>query len=199
MPFPREQLVAFLIAVSFAAGLNLYATIATLGLLARGGVLVLPGELGILADWWVIGISGALFLVEFVADKIPVFDLAWNAVQTFIRVPAGALLSYHATSALGPQWQLAAAAIGGLVALASHGGKTAARAAVTASPEPFSNFALSTLEDAFAISVTWFATHHPFIAAGTVLVIVALIVVFVRTIVRAMRWMFRPRMSDRVS
>jgi hypothetical protein len=191
VPFPREQLVAFLVAISFAAGLNLYATVATLGLLARAGFVVLPGELGLLADWWVIGFSSAMFAVEFVADKIPVFDLMWNALHTFVRIPAGALLGYGATSALGPQWQLAAATIGGLVALAAHGGKTAARAAVTPSPEPFSNFALSTAEDAFTIFVTWFATRHPFIAAGIVVVIMATLVVFARWVILAMRGMFR--------
>jgi len=191
MPFPREQLVAFLVAISFAAGLNIYATIATLGLLARAGLVVLPGDLGLLADWWVIGLSGALFAVEFVADKIPVFDLVWNAMHTFVRIPAAALLSYSATSALGPQWQLAAAAIGGLIALAAHGGKTAARAAITPSPEPFSNFALSTAEDAFTIFVTWFATRHPFVAAGIVLALVATLAVFVRWVMRALRGLFR--------
>ena len=191
MWFPREQLVAFLIAISFAAGLNAYATAATLGLLAHAGVILLPGELGILDDWWVIGLSSALFLVEFVADKIPVFDLAWNALHTFVRVPAGALLGYGATAGLGPQWQLAAATIGAAIALAAHGGKTAARAAVTPSPEPFSNFALSTAEDAFAIFVTWFATRHPFAAAGIVLVLVAALVVSARWVARAVRGMFR--------
>src|SRR3954469_19331477 len=100
MGFPRDQIVAFLIAISFAAGLNLYATIATLGLLARAGVVVLPGDLGMLSEWWVIGVSGALFAVEFVADKIPVFDLIWNALHTFVRIPAAALLGYGATSGL---------------------------------------------------------------------------------------------------
>jgi len=195
MDFPRDQLVAFLIAVSFAAGLNLYATVATLGLLARFGVVTLPGELGVLSDWWVIGISAGLFLVEFVADKIPIFDLVWNALHTFIRIPAAALLSYGATSALDPQWRFAAAAIGGAAALAAHGGKTAARAAVTPSPEPFSNFALSVAEDGFTIFVTWFATRHPFIAAGIVLLMIAVIVILIRVVIRALGALFRPRTS----
>ena len=193
MPFPREQLVAFLVAISFAAGLNLYATVATLGLLARAGLVVLPGELGLLANWWVIGLSGALFAVEFFADKIPVVDLVWNAIHTFVRVPAGALLGYGATSPLGPEWQMAAAGIGGVVALAAHGGKTAARAAVTASPEPFSNIALSAAEDAFAIVVTWFATRHPFVAAGIVITMLAATVLLARWVVRAVRGLFRAR------
>jgi hypothetical protein len=192
MSFTSEQLAAFLIAVSFAAGLNLYATVATLGLLARFGVVALPGELGVLTGWWVIGASAALFLVEFVADKIPVFDLIWNALHTFIRIPAAAMVSYAATSPMDPQWRFAAATLGGAVALAAHGGKTAARAAVTPSPEPFSNFLLSTAEDGFTIFVTWFATRHPFIAAAIVLALVATIVLLIRVVIRAMRALFRP-------
>src|SRR5205823_1853237 len=126
---------------------------------------------------WVIGASLALFLIEFVADKIPVFDLVWNALHTFVRVPAGALLAFGATEQLGPGWQIAATAIGGAIALAAHGAKTAARVAVTPSPEPISNFVLSTAEDAFTIGVTWFAARHPFVAAAIVLVLVAIAVI----------------------
>lgn len=188
MPVPAgHELPAFLIAVSFAAGLNLYATVATLGLLARFGVFVLPPGLGLLDDPWVIVASAALFAVEFAADKIPVFDLVWNALQTFVRVPAAAVLSYAATAHVAPHWQLAAAILGGAIALAAHGGKTAARAAVTSSPEPLSNVALSAAEDAFTIFVTWFATRHPFVAAGIVLAMIVAIVWLVRFVVRAMR------------
>lgn len=186
-----NELTAFLVAVSFAAGLNVYATVATLGLLARAGVLTLPGDLDLLAQWWVIGGSGALFVVELVADKIPVFDLVWNALQTFVRVPVGALLAYGATDQLGAGWQLAAAAAGGAIALAAHGGKTAARAAVTPSPEPFSNIALSLAEDAFTIFITWFATRHPFLAAGIVVVLLVVLVVLIRWVVRALTSLLR--------
>jgi len=154
MKFSADQIVATVVATSFAAGLNVYATVATLGLLAHLGVLALPPALGILASWWVIGISGALFAIEFFADKIPAFDLVWNTLHTFIRVPVAALLAYRATAALSPWEQLAATAAGGLIAFAAHGGKTAARAAVTASPEPFSNAALSLGEDGLAIFLT---------------------------------------------
>jgi hypothetical protein len=193
MTFPRDDLVAFLVAVSFAAGLNVYATIATLGLLAHAGVVVLPGELTILSQWWVIAASLALFAIEFVADKIPAFDLVWNAMQTFVRVPAASLIGFGATSALGLQWQLAAAFIGGLVALAAHGGKTAARVAVTPSPEPISNFVLSTAEDAFSIFVTWFATRHPVAAAAIVVALLAIMVMLIRWIVIGLKMMFRSR------
>jgi hypothetical protein len=190
VPFPRDDLVAFLVAISFAAGLNVYATVATLGLLARAGVLVLPAGLEPIASGWVIGGSALLFLVEFVADKIPLFDLIWNALHTFVRVPVGALLAYGATSQLGPGWQLVAAAVGGTIALAAHGAKTAARAAVSPSPEPFSNFALSVGEDAFTIFITWFATKHPVAAAAIVAVLLVAIVVMLRWIVRALRSLF---------
>src|SRR5207245_3433171 len=117
LPIPGQELVALMVAVSFAAGLNVYATVATLGLLAHAGVLSLPAALDPLSKWWVIGASGALFAVEFFADKIPVFDLIWNALHTFIRVPVAALLAYRATSTLTPGGQLAATVLGGLIAL----------------------------------------------------------------------------------
>src|SRR5689334_4909956 len=98
--------VAFVIATSFAAGLNVSATVATVGLLVRFGLLVLPSELGFVASSWVIGAALAMFVVEFVLDKIPAVDLIWNAVQTFVRVPAGALLAYGATTQLSPEQQL---------------------------------------------------------------------------------------------
>ena len=143
MKFAGDQLVALLVAVSFAAGLNVYATVATLGLLAHAGVLPLPPGLHLLASWYVIAASGVLFAIEFFADKVPAFDLVWNALHTFIRIPVAALLAYQATASLSPMQQLAATVAGGAIALVAHGGKTAARAAVTPSPEPFSNIALS--------------------------------------------------------
>src|ERR1700688_2211826 len=190
MKIPAEQIVAAVVAISFAAGLNLYATLATLGLLAHFGVLALPAPLELLASWWVIGGSGALFAVEFFADKIPAFDLIWNALHTFIRIPVAALLAYRATAALSPWEQFAAAAAGGAIALAAHGGKTAVRAAVTASPEPFSNFALSLGEDGLAVFLTWFATRHPYWAAAIVAVLLAITVLLVRWVLRALRSLF---------
>ena len=186
-----KELVGLLIATSFAAGLNVYATVATLGLLAHAGVLVLPPPLQLLANWWVILGAGILFLVEFFADKIPLFDLLWNALQTFVRVPVAALIAYGATSQLSPGKQLLAVALGGTIALAAHGGKTAARAAATASPEPFSNAALSLGEDVLAVVLTTFATRYPYAAAAIVAVLVAIIAVLLRTVVRALRGLFR--------
>ena len=191
MIFSQAEIVAILAGASFAAGLNVYATVGTLGLLSRGGLLSLPPALQLLDSWYVIGACGALFLVEFFADKIPAFDLVWNALHTFVRVPVAALLAYGATAQMSPRVQVLAAVIGGTVALAAHGGKMAVRAAVTPSPEPFSNVALSLGEDIFAVGLTWFATAHPYIAAGMVLVLLLAILLAVRWVVRALARLFR--------
>jgi hypothetical protein len=181
-----SELVGLIVAVSFAAGLNVYATVATLGLLAHAGLLDLPSGLHLLASWWVIAASGVLFAIELFADKIPGFDLFWNALHTFVRIPVAALIAYGATSQLSPEKQLLAALAGGAIALAAHGGKTAARVAVTPSPEPFSNFALSAGEDTLAVFLTWLATRHPVVAALIVAAFLAIIVVVMRWVVRAM-------------
>jgi len=191
-----SELVGLIVAVSFAAGLNVYATVATLGLLAHAGVLDLPSGLHLVSSWWVIAASAALFAIEFFADKIPAFDLFWNALHTFVRVPAAALIAYGATSQLSPEKQLLAALAGGAIALAAHGGKTAARVAVTPSPEPISNFALSAGEDTLAVFLTWLATQHPIAAALIVAAFLAVIVVAMRWIVRAMTRALKNLFSD---
>ncbi len=184
-------LPALLLATSFAAGLNVYATVATLGLLARAQVVSLPPALHPVSSWYIIGACLALFLVEFFADKIPAFDLVWNALQTFVRIPVAALLAWGATAQLSPGMQLLAAVLGGAIALAAHGGKMAARLAVTPSPEPLSNIGLSLGEDALSVFLTWFATQHPYIAAAIVLVALLLVVFMIRLVIRALRSLFR--------
>ncbi|MGZ4811727.1 MAG: DUF4126 domain-containing protein [Terriglobales bacterium] len=191
MPISYDQLAALIAATSFAAGLNVYATVATLGLLARAQLLALPPSLHLVESWPVIVICGVMFVIEFFADKIPAFDLIWNALHTFVRVPVAALLAYGAASNLPPVAQALSAAAGGAIALAAHGGKTAARAAVTPSPEPFSNMALSVSEDVVAIGLTWFATRHPMLAGAIVVVFLLGIAFMIRLIIRAMRRLFR--------
>ena len=190
------HLGAFIIAVCFAAGLNVYGTVATLGLCARAGLVVLPGDLGVLQSWWVIGGCALLFAIEFVADKIPYVDLVWNVLQTFVRVPVAALLAYSALPTLDPSWQLAAGAVGGVLALAAHSGKTTIRTAVNTSPEPVSNFSLSLSEDVLALSLTWFATQYPILAAGIVIAILVSLALVARWLVRKIGKLtttFRPR------
>jgi Domain of unknown function (DUF4126) len=188
---PPSELFALLTAIGFAAGLNLYATVAALGLMARFGHLPLPPGLLLLGSWPIIAASAALFGIEFVADKIPAFDLIWNALHTFIRVPVAGLLAFEATKQLSPERQLLATLLGAAVALAAHGGKMAARSAVTPSPEPFSNITLSLGEDVLAVGLTWLATRHPYIAGSLALLLVGVIVIMIRFVVRALRALFR--------
>lgn len=191
LQIPPAELFALLTAIGFAAGLNLYATVAVLGLLARFGHLPLPPGLLLLAGWPVITASVALFVIEFFADKIPAFDLIWNALHTFIRVPVAGLLAYQATRQLSPEHQLLATLLGAGVAFIAHSGKTAARAAVTPSPEPFSNITLSLGEDVVAIGLTWLATRHPYVAGTVATISVVIIVLLARWVIRAMSALFR--------
>jgi len=191
MSLPGNELIALLVAISFAAGLNVYATVATLGLLAHANLLALPPQLHVLSSWWIIAAAGTLFAVEFFADKVPAFDLIWNALHTFVRVPVAALLAWQTTSALSPGEQLAATLAGALIAFIAHGGKTAIRSVVTASPEPFSNISLSLGEDVLAVSLTWFATVHPFMAAAVASILVLLALLLIRWVWTALNALFR--------
>jgi hypothetical protein len=176
---PLETL-GFALGTSFASGINLYATVAAAGLFQRFGVVTLPEPLQVLAHPVVLGVAVTMFLVEFIADKIPYVDSAWDALHTFIRPPAAALLSYSAFAGEGvpEQWKLAAALLAGSVALTSHGAKASTRAAANASPEPVSNWTLSLLEDGFVVFLAWLAAEHPLLTAIVVVVLV-IVAVFV--------------------
>jgi hypothetical protein len=195
--FTPTTIAALIIAASFAAGLNVYATLLTLGLLARAHWVELPVGLDLLTHWWVIVVSGFMFAIEFVADKIPAFDMVWNALHTFVRVPVAALLAYHASSQLSPEMQILAAVAGAGIAMVAHSSKTAVRAAVTPSPEPVSNIVLSTGEDLLAVGVTWLATKHPLLGAGTACGFLLLAVITVRWLARFIRKMWnKPRPAN---
>jgi hypothetical protein len=172
----------------FSSGLNLYATIATLGLLQRFGVIHLPGSLQILSHPWLLGIAIALYALEFLADKIPYVDSVWDAIHTVIRPPAAALVAYGAAGAAPPEWRWGAALLAGGVALTSHGTKASARAAANTSPEPFSNWTLSLGEDALAVWLTWMATVHP---RATIVVVALLIVLAVFVLFHLFRFLRR--------
>jgi hypothetical protein len=156
----------------FSSGLNLYATIATLGLLQRFGVIHLPASLQVLSHPWVLGTAAALYVIEFFADKIPYLDTAWDTIHTLIRPPAAALLAYASASAAPAEWRWGAALLAGGVALTSHGTKASARAAANLSPEPFSNWTLSLGEDVLAVWLAWMAAVHP---AATIVIVTLLI------------------------
>ena len=187
MSFNPANITALIVAASFAAGLNIYATVLTLGILARTQWVALPPGLDSLGHTWVLVVCGVMFAIEFIADKIPAFDMVWNTLHTVIRVPIAALVAYHASSQLTPQMQVLATAIGAVIALAAHSSKTALRAAVTPSPEPVSNIALSSTEDVAAIGLTWFATHHPLIAAIIALILLSAAIIAARALLRAIQ------------
>src|SRR5215208_8100613 len=196
---PLETL-GFALGTSFASGLNVYLTVAAAGLFQRLGLVQLPDALQVLANPLVIGIASLMFVIEFIADKIPYVDSAWDAVHTFIRPPAAAIISYSAFGHVPEEWKVGAALLAGGVALTSHGAKATTRAAANTSPEPVSNWTLSFLEDGLAVFLAWMAAAHPILTAGIVVVLVILAVLliwklfgYIRVIrERLRRWRARP-------
>ena len=172
----------------FSSGLNLYATIATLGLLQRFQIIHLPASLEVLAHPWVIGIAVALYAVEFLADKIPYVDTVWDAIHTLIRPPAAAILAYASAGCAPPEWRWGAALLAGGVALTSHGTKASARAAANASPEPFSNWTLSFGEDLLAVFLSWLAAVHP---AATIVIVTIFLALAVFVLFHLFRFLRR--------
>jgi hypothetical protein len=192
------QILGLAVGSSWTAGINLYATVAVLGLLQHYGLARLPGGLGALDNWWVIGVALALYAVEFFADKVPYVDTVWDAVHTFIRVPAGAALAAAATSDVSPAVQVVALLVGGGLALSTHGTKATVRAAANVSPEPLTNWALSLVEDVIAVGAVVLAVLHPVVilfAVGAFLVLFAWLLPKVlrrlRRMARAARDFFR--------
>jgi hypothetical protein len=167
------QTLGLILGAGFSSGLNLYATVATLGALERLHVIHLPPELQVLGHPVVLGIAVGLYLVEFLADKVPFVDSVWQAVHTFISPPAAAILAFGAAASAPAPWRWGAALLAGSIALTSHGTRASARAAANLSPEPASNWALSFGEDILSVWLTWFAAAHPTAA----IVVVAILVV----------------------
>src|SRR6476646_847882 len=191
--------LAVSLGASWVSGINLYATVATLGLLGRFAHLKLPGELDVVTNWWVIGVALFLFVVEFIADKVPVVDSVWDVIHTFIRIPAGAILAATAFGDFDRRVQVIALLLGGGLALSSHGTKAAARALINASPEPVSNIVVSLSEDILAVVTV--------VAAVFLLVVVFLIIAagllfsfwllprvirFFRKVIQSIRGFFSP-------
>ena len=159
---------------AWLSGINLYATVLTLGILERFHLVKLPGGLTMLGEWWVIGLAGILYVIEFIADKVPAVDTAWDALHTFIRVPAGAVLAASAFADFDPSVKIAAMIMGGGIALSSHGTKAATRLAVNASPEPVSNMTLSLGEDALTFGSAILMAFYPV----AILVVVVIFLIF---------------------
>jgi hypothetical protein len=176
-----------------ASGLRLYGTVAALGLLDRLGVLHLPPGLAVLAHPAIIALAGTLYVAEFVADKVPAVDTVWDAVHTFVRIPAGAVLAFALLADVAEPWRTAAALLAGAVALSAHGLKASARLAVNASPEPFTNWGLSFSEDLVVVGVLWLIAAHPLVALGVALAVLVVGAVAASWIVRALRRVVRGR------
>lgn len=168
---PEAPLFALGLALACLAGVRAYLTVFGVGIAALLGWMPLPEGMAVVTSPWVLGTAGALAVVEFVADKIPGVDSAWDLLNTLARVPAGAFLASAALSADG-EWGLAAATVGGAAALSTHALKSSARVAINASPEPVSNWVASGTEDAVAVGGLAFALLAP-IAAATVLMVMA--------------------------
>ena len=183
---------------AWLSGVNLYATVAVLGLLQRFQLAHLPGNLEFLSNWWVIGVAVGMYAIEFIADKIPVVDTAWDAVHTFIRIPAGAILAATAFADADPAVRAIALLLGGGVALTSHGAKAAVRVAANASPEPFSNIFLSLLEDAIVIGSSLLAVWFPVLMLTAVVVFLAVACWLAPKLYRAVRKLFQRPMEPAV-
>ena len=176
---------------AWTSGINLYATVTVLGLLQKFALTKLPGGLEILDNWWIIGVDGFLYLVEFFADKIPYVDSIWDVVHTFIRVPAGAIMAYAATNQMDAGVYTIAALLGGGFAFSSHGTKAALRVGANLSPEPVSNWVLSIVEDIVALVGTILAVFAPVLIAIVLLVFFVFFVWFAPKIFRAIRRLFK--------
>jgi hypothetical protein len=199
MNLDTPQLLALAAALGWASGLRLYLTVLLVGLAGRWGGLELPPGLAVLASTPVLGVAAALTAVEFLADKIPLIDSAWDALHTIIRIPAGAALVAGLVGGwagdAGQSWQVIAALIGGGLAATAHTAKASTRAAANTSPEPFSNLALSLAGDVAVPGMLWLAWAHPFVffpLLVTALAVMAVAIWFCFKFIRALARRFRP-------
>ncbi len=176
---------------AWTSGINLYATVTVLGLLQKFALTKLPGGLDVLDNWWIIGIAGGLYIVEFVADKVPYVDSVWDVVHTFIRVPAGAAMAYAATTGDASVVNIIATLLGGGLALSSHGTKAALRAGANLSPEPVSNWVLSIVEDVIAFAGSLLAVFAPVIIAIVLIIFAFFFTWFAPKAFRAIRRIFK--------
>lgn len=186
-PFDTWQLVALAAALGWASGIRLYAVLFIVGGLGYLHWVELPGGLVVLAHPWVLAASGFMFCVEFFADKVPIFDSAWDLVHTFIRIPAGAALAASVFGDSGAAATVAAAILGGSLAAGSHLAKTGSRALINTSPEPFSNWAASFGEELAVGTLLWLAFTHPLAALAVLAMLVALMVWLVPKLWRFIR------------
>lgn len=184
------QNVALGAGLAWASGIRLYAVLFLTGVLARFGAITLPDTMDLLTHPVVLGASGTMFVAEFLADKIPAFDTIWDAVHTFIRIPAGALLAAGSLGSMDPAYVAAAAIVGGVIASTSHATKAGSRAMLNTSPEPISNWAASLTEDVAAPLGLALALKFPLVFLGLLGVFLIVAFFFLRFLLRAVRALF---------
>ncbi len=186
--------VALMLGASWASGINLYAAILALGLMGQTGAIDLPANLEIIQNPLVIAAAGIMYLVEFVADKVPGVDTGWDALHTFVRIPGGAVLAAAAVGETDPALQVAAFLLGGGMATVSHATKAGSRVVVNTSPEPFSNIGLSLAEDVAVFTGMWAALNYPILFIVLMVVFIAfaawLLPKIWRGIKRVFSWLF---------
>jgi hypothetical protein len=177
--------------LSWASGIRLYMTLFIAGLFGRSGWIDLPPALEVLQSPWVIGVTGILLIVEFLADKVPGIDSAWDAIQTFIRVPAGAVLGAAAIGEMGTEWSTIAALLGGTFAAGAHMTKAGSRALINTSPEPFSNWAASFSEEVAVMAGLWAAFFYPWVLFGFLAIFFLVALWLLPKLWRGLQWLFR--------
>ncbi|WP_019140817.1 DUF4126 domain-containing protein [Noviherbaspirillum massiliense] len=177
--------------LSWASGIRLYLTLFIAGWFGRAGWIELPSSLQVLESPWVIGLAGALVVVEFLADKIPGFDSVWDAIHTFIRIPAGAVLGAAAMGNMDPAWTTMAAILGGSFAAGAHFTKAGSRALINTSPEPFSNWTASLSEDIAVMGGLWAAFFHPWVLFTFLVVFFLFALWLLPKLWRGLRWLFQ--------
>lgn len=183
---------------SWASGINLYLTVVVLGIAHRSAWITLPGQLEVLSHPLVIAIAAILFLIEFVADKVPFVDSAWDSIHTFIRPSGGALIGYLAMAGYGQEWQVPVALLTGSIAMESHLTKATARLAINTSPEPVTNSIASVTEDLSVIGIMYLVIKHPVIAS---LVIIGLLIIsfwFLKKMFHLIKKLFSPRKPEAI-
>lgn len=182
------ETIALSMGAAWASGINLYATLFVLGYMGATGHVVLPAELQILSDPLVLAAAGFMYAVEFFADKTPGVDTGWDAIHTFIRIPAGALLAAGAVAEVGPAAELAAAIVGGTLAAGTHATKAGSRVLINTSPEPVSNWLASIGEDVAVVVGLWAALQHPWVFLVLLALFVILVIWLLPRLWRAIKW-----------
>jgi hypothetical protein len=184
-------IIALTMGTAWASGINLYAAVLMLGFMGMTGGVTLPPGLEILANPAVLLAAGFMYVVEFVADKIPGVDTGWDTLHTFIRIPAGAVLAAGAAGAVDPALSLAAALVGGGVAAVSHAAKSGTRILINTSPEPFTNWTASVVEDIMVVGGLWMALNHPYLFLGLFVAFIGLMIWLLPKVWNGVKKVFR--------